>query len=57
VIAILRSRSDVLTKTFAKEQFDVVSRHVEPAGPKSKFHVLDPPQVGGMSFLFADWRF
>ncbi len=49
VIAMLRFRSDVLTKTFPKEQFDVVSRYVEqPAGPKSKFQVLGRPQVGGM---------
>jgi len=51
VIATLRFCSDVLTKTFPKEQFDVVSRYVQqPAGTKSKFQVLGRPQVGGMGF-------
>ena len=51
MIAMLRFRSDVLTKTFPKEQFDVVSRYVEqPAGPKSKFQVLGRPQVAAWVF-------
>jgi len=41
VIAILRFGSDALTKTFPKEQFNIVSRYVDqPASSKGKFQVL-----------------
>src|SRR5216683_4941259 len=41
VIAILRFGSDALTKTFAKEQFNIVSRYVDqPASSKSKIQML-----------------
>jgi hypothetical protein len=41
VIAMLCFCPDALAKTFAKEQFNIVSRYVEqPAGSKSEFEML-----------------
>jgi len=58
VIAIGGFGSDALTKAFPKEQFNIVSGYVEQSTScKSTFQVQGRPQVGGMGFWFAYWRF
>jgi hypothetical protein len=58
VNAILGFDFDVLAEPFPKEMLNVVRRHIDqPAGCKSALEMLHSPEVGFMSFEFADWRF
>src|SRR5260370_29668299 len=58
VETILGFGFDALTETFPKEEFNVVSRHIDqPAGCKSDREMLHSADVGFMGFEFADWRF